>query len=220
MSENESRQDPFLDELVEDLEPVRPLPPLIFRLFSVLVPAFIIAVGGSFGLGWEKVMEYRMSHWSFWLQQGLLLLAGVSAAYGALAISVPGRMTQSKKWPPIIFVALWSSLLFLLLFQWAMNHNETSADLHPTIFCPTVLATMAIPTALIIARLVLKGAIFDNMWAAFFVGLSAASLASFGLQMTCHVGHPAHLVLFHYLPAVALTLLAFFIGRKFLIWKS
>ncbi|MCB0422458.1 MAG: DUF1109 family protein [Bdellovibrionales bacterium] len=215
-----NQRPPFIDELVDDLEPVIPLTPIPFRLFATLIPSFIIVLGGSFLLGWERVFEFRMSHWSFWLEQALLLVISISATYSALSFSVPGRSNKKLQWSPVSYLALWATLLLLLFLNWSMFSDELkNQDWHPTFFCPTVLAVMSLPAGLILARLVLKGAVFSPSWTGFFVALSSCAIAAFGLQMSCHVGHPAHLLLMHFLPALIIALAGVYFGRRFLKWR-
>lgn len=202
----------LISELVRDLEPVSPLPVPSVRLWrwlaaSVAVGAATIAVIGRRGdLATTMFAQPFQAHVAF------LVLAAVSSAAAALALAIPGEPVRSwRRAAPAVALGAWLAWLAGELMPLAAAGGAA----WPAAGWGCVAKAFAIGATpgFILAVMVGRGAPGDVRATVTFAALAAAAVGALGVELTCPLDGPMHLMLWHAGPVMVIVLLAALFGR-------
>lgn len=201
-----------ISALVRDLEPVSPLPLPRVRLrrwmmASVAVGAASVAVFGRRGdLAATMFAQPFQAHVAF------LVLAAVSSAAAALALAIPGEpVGRWRRAAPAVALGAWLAWLAGELMPLAAAGGAA----WPAAGWGCVAKAFAIGAApgLILAVMVGRGAPADVRATVTFAALAAAAVGALGVELTCPLDGPMHLVLWHAGPVMVMVLLAALFGQ-------
>ncbi len=204
--------DDLIDALVRDLEPVSPLSLPGERLrrwmmASVAVGAASVAVLGRRGdLASTIFTQPFLAHIAF------LTLAAVSSAAAALALAIPGEPLRSwRRAAPVVALGAWLAWLAGEL----MPLLAAGGAAWPAAGWGCIAKAFAIGATpgLLLAVMVGRGAPTDVRATVTFAALAAAAVGALGVELTCPLDGPTHLLLWHAGPVMVVVLLAALFGR-------
>ena len=201
-----------IDSLVRELEPVSPLalPPVrLWRWLaaSAAVTAATVAVLGRRGdLGVAVFTQPFQAHALF------LILAAISSAGAAIALAIPGEPVQSwRRAAPALALGAWVAWLAGELMPLA----ATGGAAWPVAGwgCVGKAFAIGVTPGLLLAVMVGRGAPGDVRGTVTFAALAAAAVGALGVELTCPLDGPMHLLLWHTGPVMVVVLLAALFGR-------
>lgn len=192
----------LIEKLSKDLKPVRPLPRAGFRAVSLSLWALALAL---FIL--EQVHPPRTDlaatfQSPVYLAQGLaMMIAGLLAAFAAFRLSVPDTRLR----PPVISslasaTGLWGLLIVIELFKAPAAMPEAT----PSCFIGLTIG-MSAPLALGLVMMMRSAPVWRG-WAGYAMVLSVGSFAALVMRFICPDDSPGHLLVWHFLPVLALAL--------------
>ncbi len=198
--------------LVRDLEPVSPLPLPRIRLWrwllaSVAVSAAAVAVIGSRGDITPTLFAQPLhAHVAF------LLLAAVSSAAAALALAIPGETVDTwRRSAPVVAMGAWLAWLAGELMPLAAAGG--AAWPAAGWGCVAKSFGIGVTPGLVLAVMVGRSAPTDVRETVTFAALAAAAVGALGVELTCPLDGPMHLLLWHAGPVMAVVLLAALFGQ-------
>lgn len=202
----------LIDRLVRDLEPVSPLPLPSVRLWrwaaaSVPIVAATVAV-----LGRRSDLAVAAFTQPFQAHVLFLILAAVSSAGAALALAIPGAPLRSwRRAAPALALGAWVAWLAGELMPLA----ATGGAAWPVAGwgCVAKAFAIGVTPGLILAVMVGRAAPGDVRGTVTFGALSAAAVGALGVELTCPLDGPMHLLLWHAGPVMVMVLLAALFGR-------
>ena len=217
----------LIDRLSTDLKPVRPaLPPvratLLWVFFSALGTLALFATVLHFRTNWEAAS----ARITFWLCLGSLLATMTGCAAAAIRSGLPGRSrsARSELLGPLAFAFFFGSLAFDL-FATPARGSALGASLlvegldpRSGMHCSFTVMFLAIVPALLLAWRLRTTAPTEPRKAGLWAGLAAGAAGAFGLAFCCPSENPVHLLIWHGLPVLALSLLGGLIGQRLLRW--
>jgi len=198
--------------LVRNLEPVSPLPlPTVrlrrWMLASVAASAAVVAV-----IGRRADLATMMFAQPFQAHVAFLVVAAISSAAAALALAIPGEsVSRWRRAAPLIATGAWLAWLAGEVLPLAAAGGAT----WPAAGWGCVAKSFAIGAApgLLLAVMVGRGAPADVRATVTFAALAAAAVGALGVELTCPLDGPMHLLLWHAGPVMALVMLATLFGR-------
>lgn len=199
--------------LVSDLKPVSPLPLPRVRLWRWLAVSAALATVAVAALGRRGDLVSAASTPPFQAHVLLLLIAAVSSAGAALALAIPGEFLASwRRAAPMVAVVAWGAWLVGELLVLAASTGDVWPIAHGW-GCVAKAFAVGVTPGLLLAVMVGRGAPADPRAPVIFTALAAAAVGALGVEMTCPLTSPMHLLLWHAGPVVAVVLLASMFGR-------
>ncbi len=201
-----------IDRLVQELRPVSPLalPPVRLSRWlaaSAAVGAATIAMLGRRGdLGVAVFTQPFQAHALF------LILAAISSAGAALAMAIPGEpVTSWRRAAPALALIAWVAWLAgeLMPLAAAGGAPWPAAGWG----CVGKAFAIGVTPGLLLAIMVARGAPGDVRATMTFGALAAAAVGALGVELTCPLNGPMHLLLWHAGPVMVVGLLAALFGR-------
>lgn len=208
--------DEVIAKLVRDLQPVRPLPLPHVRLarWGLVVVATIAAVAA--GIGPRADLQASMATLPFQVHSILLLVVALSSAIAAFAIAIPGEWVEP--WRRLAPAAAGLALVTWLVGElWVFAASGES--LWPGIEgvgCVAKAFTFAVTPGLALTLMLGRGLPSDTRTMMLFAGLAVGAVGALGVELTCPMTSPSHLLVWHGGPVVAAALAAWLIGRTIL----
>ena len=190
----------LVQALVSDLRPVRRLRgPETRALLWAALAVGVVALG-SWLLGPRAdLLEKHLA------ETGVLLALFVQGARSAFRLGVPGLERSAL---PIVGLAAWLALVAARL---AGEPRPLALD---GLGCVATILVLALVPAAAALRMLRRSAPLAPGWAAAYALLSAAALATVGVQALCANDGAAHVLAFHVLPVAAVALLGAAAGRR------
>lgn len=211
----------LVSKLVDDLNPVKPLPSAkCCSIYWIGMAAFLVVVTvivlGGVRPDFLEVIRRPV----FLFENFAMLVAGLLAASVAFQLRVPQAViTLPIKGLLIAASAIW---IFEVIRCYLNAENlapEARLDfahyIHDCLIDLTLI--MVIPAAFMFFMLK-KGATTQALWAGYAALLATASLAALGMRYLCPVDDPAHLLVWHFLPVLAYAVIGSIVGRYLLRW--
>ena len=202
----------LISNLVRDLQPVRPLPlPWVrvaqWGLLAVASMALVMAVMGP-----RVDFLTAVATPSFQAHSALLLLAAATSAVAALVRAVPGESLGLWRFAPVAAVLAWAAWLAAEL----MTFMAGGQDIWPIasgVGCVAKAFAFGVAPGIVLTIMLGRGAPGDARAAMVFAGTAAAAVGALGVEMTCPLISPTHLLLWHAGPVAAIVLAASVFGR-------
>ena len=211
------RTDDLVRQLVAEASPVRRPPPVSRRVIAWLVLAL-----GSLGIvmmlmGVRRELGDAADRTDFTIEAALLLLTAISAAMGALLVSMPGAAPPRARWIPVAlgvacvlfaagelaYAAVTGVPTGRLTFAWHCVYKTTSVALVPGI---------------VLFAMVRRGAPLQTAWAGLLAVLATAAMGVLGANIICPTDRPLHMLLWHVLPMAVFAGGGAALGRWLLRW--
>lgn len=201
-----------INRLVRELEPVSPLalPPV--RLWRWLAASAGVAAATVAVLGRRGDLGVAVFTQPFQAHAVFLILAAISSAGAALALAIPGERVRSwQRVAPVLALGAWVAWLGGELMPLAAAGGTT----WPATGWGCVAKAFAIGATpgLTLAIMVGRGAPADVRATVTFAALAAAAVGALGVELTCPLNGPMHLLLWHAGPVMVVVVLAALFGR-------
>jgi hypothetical protein len=213
------RTEDLIRELAKDATPVRRLPPLTVRLLGWVLLAGLSLGVVTMWMGARRDLAEALQQSAFQFEAAMLILTAMSAAVGALAVSVPGgERSALVRWLPIVAGAiciLWvgGELVFAsvtgaptgrLTFAWPCVYKTTSVALVPGIA---------------LFALVRRAAPLSAAWAGLLAILATTAVGVLGANVICPIDRPLHLLLWHVAPLMLFAAIGAGLGAWLIRWN-
>lgn len=200
-----------ISNLVRDLEPVSPLPLPRVRLSRWVAAAVAIVAVAALGRRGDFVAA--VSTLPFQAHTLLLLIAAVSSAGAALTLAIPGEPLGSwRRAAPVVSVVAWGAWLAGELLFFAAEGGEVW-PIAAGWGCVAKALAVGVMPGVVLAIMVGRSAPADVRGTVTFAALAAALVGALGVELTCPLTRPTHLLLWHAGPVMAVVLLASVFGR-------
>ena len=206
------RTDELISALVRDLAPAAALPPPARRVARwMMVPPLSVAAGL---LLWGVRHNVSSLRDPAELQLVVLALATtLAAALAALLLAVPGaRGAAAMAWAPIGASAIWVALLASRIASSGGSFDGSMAWPYPV--CVLKVLSMAVLPGLALIAMVRRNGPLHAEWTMGLAGLAAGAVGSLGAHLACPEVNPAHTLLGHVAPMLALAVLGAVLGRQ------
>ncbi len=219
LSSSDDRVPALIKDLTRQLEPVGRLSQPATTVLQWALMSTIFVVMAVWVLGRRADLWLRLQDPSFVVESLLILVFAFSVGYLSLAFAVPGRM----RWKRVaqLFCGVSGLWVGALTARFAVTGSFDGEEIRGLVMAPACVADMLLigvaPTLVLVARLQHRRSTHPrrNLFLAVAAGLAFGAL---GLQMTCSLDGVAHLMVWHALPLVGLSLVGFAFGRRFLMW--
>lgn len=212
----------LIDALTRDLQPVRRLQAPCMRAaalcgFALAAVAAVIHVLGGPRPDWRDVLHSPA------LMAGDLLMpvAGFLAAVAAFILAVPD--TKIRR-PVVLLLGLatlaWAGIC--LKAAAAVTLQDIHAEFHEIAESAACVKALVFMSAIPLAAsffMALRAAPVWRGWAGYALTLSMASFGAFGMRFFCPSDAPSHLMLWHFLPVVILSVFGGLLGRVILRFR-
>jgi len=212
----------LIDSLTQDLRPVRPLwaPVIRATIMSVLALIFVtgmIAILGGPRADWLTVATNPL------LMSGdiLMLAAGFMSCVAAFTLAVPD--TKIRKHVIVLLSAatvIWIGIcLYAAASLTPQAMSAEIADMGKSSACVKALIFMSIAPLVVSFFMVARAVPIWRGWTGYALTLSMASFGAFGMRFFCPSDSYAHLLLWHFLPVIVLSVLGGVLGRIILRFR-
>lgn len=204
--------DDVINTLVRDLEPVSPLPVPSVRLRRWMMASVAVGTAAVAVLGRRGDLTAAMFAQPFQAHVAFLVLAAVTSAAAALALAIPGEPVRMwRRAAPVVALGAWVAWLAGELTPLA----AAGAAAWPAAGWGCVAKAFAIGATpgLLLAIMVGRSAPGDARATVTFAALAAAAVGALGVELTCPLDGPMHLLLWHAGPVMVVVLSAAAFGR-------
>jgi hypothetical protein len=187
------------------LKPVRPLPRAGSRtvVWSLFALAWVAA--GAYALGPRADLLAKIRDPAFLVEGALLVLVSVLAGRTAFLLSVPGAEADSHgRIVPLMGVLVWTCVV---------AGSQAAASDAVAWSCVAKMCALTLLPAVTALFMLHRAAPLSPGWTGMFALLSAASLALLGTRLLCPRDDPRHVLLWHFIPLLALVGLGARLGR-------
>lgn len=212
------RTEELIQQLANDAQPVRRLRPLPYRVAGWAVLA-AVSLGVVLILrGTRRDLGNAVGQADFALEASLLILTAISAAIGALILSVPGAERSARvRWLPLIAAS--ASVL------WAVGElivaAATGAPTGRLTFawdCVYKTSSIAAVPSVALFFMVRRAAPLQAGWAGLLAILATASVGVLGANVICPNDRPLHMLLWHVAPLMVFAGVGAALGSWLLRW--
>ncbi len=207
--------DALIGSLSEELEPVKPMPHPLARMFPLILVSFTYVLAVIALLGIRDDWMIKMFHDIQFLFEFVLALSVSASAGLALGwLSVPDM--RGQKW----IVAIPFTLTAVFLF-WAVLRMAFEVDDHFHFHlnhCTLDGIFMLILPIGVLTFFSRQGATTHPQLSAFMTVLSFSGLGWAGLRLTCGMDSFSHAFLMHFVPFIVIGIIFGIFARKIFRW--
>jgi hypothetical protein len=212
------RTEDLIQQLAADATPVRRLPPVVVRAVGWLVFAALSLAVVMLLMGVRRELDGTADRIDFTIEAALLLVTAVSAAIGALLVSIPGADPSGRmRWIPIVLgvacVALAAGELVYAAVTGAPTGQLTFAW-----HCVYKTTSVAIVPGALLFVMMRRAAPLHAAWAGTLALLATAAIGVLGANIICPNDRPLHMLLWHVLPLMLFAGAGAALGRWLLRW--
>jgi hypothetical protein len=214
------RTDDLIRQLANEARPVRPLRPTPLRLvgWAVIAAASLGVV--SMLMGVRREFGSVADQADFAVEAALLIITALSAAVGALVVSVPGAERSALvRWTPIVAgvaSVLWAAGELAL----ASATGEPTGRLTFGWHCVYKTAAVAAVPAIALVVLVRRAAPTRAAWAGLLAILATAAVGVLGANIICPYDRPLHMLVWHVAPLMLFAGAGAALGTWLLRWEG
>lgn len=210
--------DELIRRLAADAGPVRRIAPVPVRL---AVWTALTLVAATVAVWWFGVRgDYAAALWTatFQVKSALLIVTAISAAAGALLVSVPGaERSGAVRWLPL------TAIVALLL--WLAGELTTAAAAGTVNWrigaawgcAAQVMAIGLVPGATLFV-MVRRAAPLRAAWAGALALVAMGAVGAFGTSVVCPSDRSMHVLVWHVLPLIGVGAVGAAAGYVFLGW--
>lgn len=207
----------LIKSLSDNVAPVTPLPSARRRALRLTVAALaiiglLVAFGRSGWTGRSSVAPLEdLMQW----QIALMLLAGISASLAAFMLDRPDiTVRRPARLLTALATACWVAIILACCPQTDMAQaQEAMHDGAVAMACLRDLILLAVAPLLAAWMMFRRAAPVFLGWAGYACALSVASFAAVGMRALCPELTTAHLLVWHYLPVLCLTIAGAVCGK-------
>ena len=210
------KSEELIQNLVADLEPVKPLSSVPRRLAAWTATALLSVVAGVALIGLRSDLHAVVHGEMFMLETLLIAFAAVFSAASAFVLSVPRSERQMRhKLMALAPVMFW--IMYLVFEQ--LSGGVRSEDVIPMAAgCAGKVGIFGIVPGIVIFFMIRQAAPTDLGWSGFLASVAVLSVGCMTLQFVCPDYGALHVLLWHALPILVLGLGGIFLGKWILRW--
>lgn len=203
------KTDELILHLAQSAVPVRPLAPPFVRALRWLLTAAMAAAAAVIALGPRTHLDTAVTQPAFVISLAALIVAAISAAVIAMAMSVPGaERSPRRRVLPIASMVAWAMTWLLVLATGPAGHARL---FHAG--CAIEIAALGLVSGWVLVAMLRRAAPLQPAWTAGIAAIAAVTAASAATQVICPIDDPAHQLVGHVLVAAFVGLSVFVIGR-------
>lgn len=207
----------MINDLVKDLRPVRTIWPFGARLAAWLSVAAAATVGLLLAVSARRDLDLMLRSSRLVIDAGTVAVMAVTAAWGALRLSVPGEeRAWFHKYLPVAILGFWFIFSIVQIAADAIQSGLEALIPDPHVVCALLIAGAGTLLTVPLGLLIRGAAPLDPRWCGALAALAASSAALVGVEMICVYERPAHFGLYHVLPVTLFTLAGAWLGPKLL----
>lgn len=210
------------DDLIRELaaagRPVRRLSPWLRRIAIWTAVSLLSAVGVIVWGGPRRDLAAVLWSPAYTFEGLLLIVTALSAAAGALIVSVPGaERSRLVRWLPIL---AGTAALLWVAGELAVVAASGEPAGHAGVAWRCLMRTMAVGLVpgIVLFAMVGRGSPLRAAWAGLLALLATSAVGVLGTNIMCSVDGPTHLLMWHVGPMVVLAAAGAAIGAAFLDW--
>lgn len=200
--------DDVIASLVDDLRPVAPLRLPRVRLARWLMAAAALGAAAVAALGMRADIVPAARSVPFKVHVVLLALAVIGSAATALTVVIPGEpVSRLRRSAPVVAAGAWIAWLTVEVWSFvAVGHQAWPVA--SGWGCVAKAATVGAAPSLLLAVMLARGAPSRVREAVTYAALAGAAIGALGVEVTCPLSNPIHLLLWHAGPAAAVVVTA------------
>jgi hypothetical protein len=210
--------DELIRKLVADARPVRRLSPWSLRAALWLLVALVSAAIVVLWFGARRDLASVVSTPAFAFEELMLLAITVTAAAGALLLSVPGEERSALvRWLPVtaaVAVLFWvgGELVF------AAATGGATGRFGPAWHCVGRTISVGLVPGVVLLLMVRGAAPLRAAWAGLLALLATSAVGVLGTNIICPNDRPLHVLLWHVLPMTVIAAAGGALGGWLLRW--
>jgi hypothetical protein len=212
------RTEDLIQQLVADSRPVARLPSLAVRAAAWLGVAVASLVVVMLLMGVRRELGDAADRVDFAFEAALLVLTTVSAATGALLVSIPAAGTSPRvRWVP---VALATACVLIAAGElgYAAVTGAPTGRLTFAWHCLFKTTSVAVVPGVVLFVMVRRGAPLQTAWAGLLAVLATTAMGVLGANIICPTDRPLHMLLWHVAPLMLFAGAGAGLGRWLLRW--
>lgn len=208
----------LIRELVGDAPPVRRLRPLALRTLGWFVLAAASLGVVAIMMGVRRDLGDAVEQTGFAVEAALLIVTALSAAVGALLMSIPGaERTRLVRWLPVMAGA--ASVLWVAgELAVASSTGAPTGRWGLAWPCVSITASVAAVPSIALFAMVRYAAPLRAGWVGFLAVLATAAVGVLGANIMCPNSRPLHMLVWHAGPLMLLAGLGAALGTWLLRW--
>lgn len=210
----------LIQQLAAEAPPVRPIRPLAARLAGWTVVAAASFAIVLLLMGVRRELGDAADRADFAIETALLILTALSAAVGALVVSVPGAERRAAvRWLPVIAgvaYVTWSAGELVFAGATGAPAGRIALGWH----CIFKTASVAAVPAVALLVLVRRAAPLRAAWAGLLALLATAAVGVLGANVICPNDRPVHMLLWHVAPLMLFAAIGAALGMWLLRWPK
>jgi hypothetical protein len=214
------RTDDLIQQLASDVQPVVRLRPVVVRLLGWLVLAALSFGVVLFLMGVRRELGDTADQADFAFQAALLIVTAMSAAVGALDVSVPcAERSPMVRWAPVLAAA--ASVLWAVGdLAYAAAIGAPTGRLTFAWHCVYKTSCVGAVPGIALFVMVRRAAPLRAAWAGLLAVLATAAVGVLGANVICPNDRPLHLLLWHVAPLILFAALGAALGTWLLDWAG
>jgi hypothetical protein len=214
------RTDELIQELAADARPVQRLRPVAVRVAGWSLMAGISLGAVMMLMGVRRDFGDALDQADFAFEAALLIVTALSAAVGALVVSVPGaERTTLVRWVPVIAgvsCVLWAVGELMMASATGAPTGQLTFAWH----CVYKTASVAAAPGVALFIMVRKAAPLRAGWAGLLAVLATAAVGVLGANTICPNDRPLHMLLWHVAPLMLFAAIGAGLGTWLLRWNG
>lgn len=210
------------EDLIRDLAakatPVRRLRSWAVRVLAWLAVAAVSAVVVIWAMGARRDLGDVIWSAPFALETMLLVITALSAAAGALIVSVPGaERSPLVRWLPVtagVTLAVWVAGELAVVFA----AGGPAGRFGPAWPCVMKTVSVGIVPGIVLFAMVGRAAPLRAAWAGLLAVLATSAVGVLGTNILCPNDRPLHLLIWHIVPMLVFAIAGAAVGTRLLDW--
>ncbi len=211
---SEKNTDNLIDELTQELEPVKCMVHPLRRVVPWLVGVVMYVVAIVHYIGLRPDFYKKFEDLSFLFENAMMALVAVSAALSASWMCVPDM--RGQKW----LISAPFSFLFVFLTWVGLRGLVEGVNL-PSMHIDHCMADgfwMAVIPAALLVFITTRGATTRPILTALMTALSVSAFGYIGLRFTCMMDTIGHATIYHLVPFVLFGAVLGLLARRVYRW--
>lgn len=213
------RTEDLIEQLAREVQPVQRLRPVAVRTVGWAVLAALSLGVVLFLMGVRRDLGEVYDDPGFALEAALLIVTALSAAVGALIVSIPGaERSAGVRWIPVTAAAasvLWVAGDMALAAASGAPTGRLTFAWH----CVYKTASVAAVPGIALFMMVRRAAPLQAGWAGMLAILATAAVGVLGANVICPTDRPLHMLVWHVAPLMVLAALGAALGTWLLRWQ-
>lgn len=209
--------DQLIDKLVAE-GAQKPLPHPVKQVSFWLLGTLIYLAVFCLFVGFRDDIAAKFAEPLYTFELVFMSLTALSAAWAAVYLSRPDCCQMPWiKYVPFVFLTLWAAVAFLGFKNLSGSQIVQMAALRQ-FDCPWHILLFSLPPGIALFFLIRKGAPLQLYWAGIVAALSVTAFAYAGMRLVEMNDNPAHLLVWHALPVMIISIAGMLAGKYTLRW--